>query len=462
MNNKVFYYIPLYLYLKLRGKVMLMKRLLLGTTCLLATAAYLQPAQSTTLTFTNSGNFLDTFGVNPIGVGTQIGTSGYYTGAAYDSVFGWVTPSGPASGSGASTPSSDGTTVTANTQGSGTLFRVDYNNSTAFPNQFFRNFAVGYTGPWTLIASNASTSNPTATVNTPALVVSTTPLPNTAVAISGSTLAPTISWTIPAGTTVPAGSVLRESVFLFAQASQGSGALYASANLTPGTTQLTIPSGLLSPGQVYTVSIQSDIRNQTTGALEARTRQFTPYVSASATPIAAPTYLPTVAPTASPTGGPSYQFNNPVSQGIPILIDPLVATGFIYQTGATDPNFASVLLPNIGNPSPYQVYTWNGTAFVFDTNLAANTLLNFGSGGVSEFEVLGISPSLALDPNNADFVTQLTFTGSGNFTGTMTPITTDVPTAVPEPSTWAMLLLGFAGIGFMAYRRKSKPALMAV
>jgi hypothetical protein len=33
--------------------------------------------------------------------------------------------------------------------------------------------------------------------------------------------------------------------------------------------------------------------------------------------------------------------------------------------------------------------------------------------------------------------------------------------AVPEPSTWAMLLLGFAGVGFMAYRRKSGPALMA-
>jgi hypothetical protein len=28
--------------------------------------------------------------------------------------------------------------------------------------------------------------------------------------------------------------------------------------------------------------------------------------------------------------------------------------------------------------------------------------------------------------------------------------------AVPEPSTWAMLILGFAGIGFMAYRRKSE------
>jgi trimeric autotransporter adhesin len=32
--------------------------------------------------------------------------------------------------------------------------------------------------------------------------------------------------------------------------------------------------------------------------------------------------------------------------------------------------------------------------------------------------------------------------------------------SVPEPSTWAMMLLGFAGVGFMAYRRKSKPALM--
>jgi hypothetical protein len=26
--------------------------------------------------------------------------------------------------------------------------------------------------------------------------------------------------------------------------------------------------------------------------------------------------------------------------------------------------------------------------------------------------------------------------------------------AVPEPSTWAMMILGFCGVGFMAYRRK--------
>jgi PEP-CTERM motif len=43
--------------------------------------------------------------------------------------------------------------------------------------------------------------------------------------------------------------------------------------------------------------------------------------------------------------------------------------------------------------------------------------------------------------------------------GVFTPTT--LTAAVPEPSTWAMMLLGFAGLGLMAYRRKSKPALMA-
>jgi hypothetical protein len=49
---------------------------------------------------------------------------------------------------------------------------------------------------------------------------------------------------------------------------------------------------------------------------------------------------------------------------------------------------------------------------------------------------------------------------------TAAPFNTSTPdianiTAVPEPSTWAMMILGFAGIGFMAYHRKAKPALMA-
>ena len=32
---------------------------------------------------------------------------------------------------------------------------------------------------------------------------------------------------------------------------------------------------------------------------------------------------------------------------------------------------------------------------------------------------------------------------------------------VPEPSTWAMMILGFAGVGFMAYRRSRKSTMLA-
>jgi hypothetical protein len=51
----------------------------------------------------------------------------------------------------------------------------------------------------------------------------------------------------------------------------------------------------------------------------------------------------------------------------------------------------------------------------------------------------------------------------------LTPIVTGVGNpggeafiaGVPEPCTWAMLILGSVGVGFMADRRKSRAALMA-
>ena len=40
--------------------------------------------------------------------------------------------------------------------------------------------------------------------------------------------------------------------------------------------------------------------------------------------------------------------------------------------------------------------------------------------------------------------------------------TSVIATAVPEPSTWAMMILGFCGVGFMAYRRKQNGAALSV
>jgi hypothetical protein len=53
------------------------------------------------------------------------------------------------------------------------------------------------------------------------------------------------------------------------------------------------------------------------------------------------------------------------------------------------------------------------------------------------------------------------YTGTHGYTDGNSHTSSLLVTAVPEPSTWAMMILGFAGVGFMAYRRKSKPALMA-
>jgi hypothetical protein len=84
--------------------------------------------------------------------------------------------------------------------------------------------------------------------------------------------------------------------------------------------------------------------------------------------------------------------------------------------------------------------------------LAADTVLGFQPAGVSEFEVLGIDPNLGLDPlNTTDFATLLTFTDSGTFNGTMTPITEDVP----EPSSFLMLASALVGFGaFLTHLRQ--------
>jgi hypothetical protein len=67
------------------------------------------------------------------------------------------------------------------------------------------------------------------------------------------------------------------------------------------------------------------------------------------------------------------------------------------------------------------------------------------------------TPLYKLNPNNG----ALTAIGDTGIAYAMGLTYEGVAGGVPEPSTWAMMILGFAGIGFMAYRRESKPALMA-
>ena len=61
-----------------------------------------------------------------------------------------------------------------------------------------------------------------------------------------------------------------------------------------------------------------------------------------------------------------------------------------------------------------------------------------------------------LDPDWLRIGTDIVGTGTFNMAFSLEGVN-----AVPEPAAWTMMILGFAGVGFMAYRRKSKPALMA-
>jgi PEP-CTERM motif len=407
---------------------------ILFSMCLIAATPSSMHAQQ--IVVSGPSNFVDDYGVNPIGTGTP-GAPGFYAGGIYDSV--GLQQVSPVSG----------TTITAQ-QGSA-IYNIPFVGGGAFPTQFYRNLPLdpALTGAWTLTVVNSSESNSPLTADTLALTVSTPPpLVTTAggVNLSGSLLAPTINWSVPVGS-----SATTETVYLFHVNPGGpsGGAAFASINLPADTTTYTIPAGVLTAGELYSVSIQSDVRaGGLTGNLEARSRSFTAPFTATAGSLATPIFLPTVSPTLSAYGGPVYDFNVAVSSGQQVAIDPPAATGFIFEIGAGDPNFASVELPNIGNPTPYDLYLWNGSEFVLDTTLNADTVFDFAAGGVSEFEILGISDSLGLNANSAtDFVTQLAFTSSGMFTGTMTPVI-----SIPEPSTWAMMLLGFAGLGYIGYR----------
>jgi hypothetical protein len=155
----------------------------------------------------------------------------------------------------------------------------------------------------------------------------------------------------------------------------------------------------------------------------------------------------------------------------PSMNSAVIATG----TGVTAiPYSSNMYQPNSGgtnDAAAYETAILNGS---FTLSSAGTVHFTVGSDDDAFIYLNGIL--IGQNPG-IHGVTDVTFTGNGlagsnsleifyadrEHTGAFLDVSADVAltAGVPEPSTWAMMILGFTGVGFMSYRRKSKPALMA-
>jgi hypothetical protein len=140
-------------------------------------------------------------------------------------------------------------------------------------------------------------------------------------------------------------------------------------------------------------------------------------------------------------------------------------TTFTNVAAGATVDLGSFTLKNTGLFNPY---AFLGDAFNLTVSLTSpvTTGLNFPASVTGLITVLGGLVYIDFQPQSLNFGgNQYTLTLDDVLLGTTIRYRTDIDhlngtfainSAVPEPSTWAMMVLGFAGLGFMAYRRRNQ------
>lgn len=279
-------------------------------------------------------------------------------------------------------------------------------------------------------------------VAAPSLVGAENPVPfpaSVTITAGATPETPTISWVVPGGF-VP--DAFRVQIFDVDGPTLPNGTkdVIHTAAIAPASTSYTLPAPLSSglsllPNHSYSINFQMiDLRpgfteadflarNSNAMILNRSNSWFAFRLSNPGDP--PNVHLPQVGVDPDPNDGfgAPYLFRiEDVGPDSVTFIDPVVAIGYDYATGAGDPNFASVVLPDVGD-GVYDVI-FDGT---HHTVLAGQQFF-FPPGGVAAFSVRGIEATAGLDPGNVlAFITGLTFVSHGRFTGTMTPIVRFLP-----------------------------------
>lgn len=345
----------------------------------------------------------------------------------------------------------------------GTLVQRDVyaNPGPSNPNLFSRHLQLPASGalhpnlfePWTLRfdkdAQSASTVVQLPNAARPIGFVSS-------IALTGTAAAPTFSWTPPASDTVNGYRVnIFDRSLVNNDPTKGpiSNGQVMSRDLqgtsyTVDPAHFTVPGYSLTYGKQYTIEISALQTRDGSARTNNSNLQAAARVYADFTPTEAggqQVQLPAV------RADGAFEFNFAVAVNTVYYIDPVVAVGYDYQIGDDDPNFRSVILPSGIGDGLYDLWLWDGSGWwLVAHDWMAGLAYDFGLLGVDRFRVTGIEVGAGLDPGDTTaFVTGVSFTGDGRFTGTQTPITQEVP----EPPAGALL---FAGLGALVLLRRRR------
>lgn len=316
------------------------------------------------------------------------------------------------------------------------------------PNFFVRNipYNPNLLDPWTLtFTNNGDISQTTLDLNgataPPGFVTSIT--------LSGTSTNPTFTWTPPSNTQV---NGYRINIYDKSQ----NNALVVNKNQTETSytvqaADFTVPGYEFTLGTNYSIEISllqtrdgssTDLANGNVYGLSRVYADFTPLVGGG--PVV---NLPVVKLDGS------FEYNITINPGTTYYLDPEIAVGYDFAIGVGNPNFQSVVLPTGIGDNLYDIFGFDAqnNPFLLANNLLGGVPFDFGSSGRDRFRVLGIETSAGLDPaNTTAFITGVTFIGGGLFTGTQTPITTQVP----EPSALTIFGLGLAWFGLRRRERR--------